>query len=144
MQVSEAMTPVTLAIGPAMTLKRAAVLMAERGVGASVVIDPDLPGPGILSERDIVRAVAEGKDLEAEPVFTHASSSPRIADASWSLEEAASTMVRAQVRHLIVTSRGEMVGMLSVRDIMRVWTDEGAECDITPSIRASALSEVVQ
>ena len=44
----------------------------------------------------------------------------------WSLEEAAVTMVRGRFRHLIVTDGGEIVGILSVRDIVRCWTDDGA------------------
>ena len=46
----------------------------------------------------------------------------------WSLEEAAGAMVRGGFRHLIVLDGGETVGILSVRDIVRCWTEDGAIC----------------
>ena len=55
MQVRDGMTRVVLTINPGHTLRAAACLMAERSVGAAVVIDPEQPGPGILTERDVLR-----------------------------------------------------------------------------------------
>ena len=51
----------------------------------------------------------------------------------WSLEEAANAMVRGGFRHLIVLDGGETVGILSVRDVVRCWTDDGAICDVPES-----------
>ena len=51
----------------------------------------------------------------------------------WSLEEAAVAMVRGGFRHLIVVEGGEIVGVISVRDIVRCWTDDGASCDVPES-----------
>ena len=66
MQVHEGMTPTILAVGPGHTLRDAARLMSERQVGAAVVIDPDGPGVGILTERDILTSVGGGQDPDRE------------------------------------------------------------------------------
>ena len=62
MQVRDGMSNVVLTVGPGHTLHEAARLMAERNVGAAVVLDPEASGPGILTERDILKSVAEGQD----------------------------------------------------------------------------------
>ena len=51
----------------------------------------------------------------------------------WSLEEAAVAMVRGGFRHLVVTEGGDIAGVLSVRDVVRCWTDDGAICDVPES-----------
>src|SRR5438552_535060 len=51
----------------------------------------------------------------------------------WSLEEAAACMVQRGFRHLIVTESGEIAGVLSMRDVVRVWTDDGSICDVPAS-----------
>jgi CBS domain-containing protein len=133
MQVREGMSPMVLTVGPGHTLREAARLMAQRGVGAAVVIDPDGMGPGILTERDILLSVAAGQDPDAELVAAHLTRDVVFAEPGWSLEEAAAAMVRGGFRHLIVVERGETVGILSVRDIVRCWTDDGAICPVPAS-----------
>jgi CBS domain-containing protein len=100
--------------------------MARRGVGAAVVIDPEQPGPGIITERDILLALAEGQDPDSEQVGDHLSENLTFAAPDWSLERAADAMVRGGFRHLVVVDGGETVGVLSMRDIVRCWTDAGA------------------
>jgi CBS domain-containing protein len=133
MQVREGMSPMVLTVGPGHTLRDAARLMAQRGVGAAVVTDPDEMGPGILTERDILLSVAAGQDPDAELVAAHLTKDVVFAEPGWSLEEAAAAMVRGGFRHLIVVERGETVGILSVRDIVRCWTDDGAICPVPAS-----------
>ena len=58
-------------VGPGHTLRQAARLMAERNVGAAIVMDPDGEGPGILTERDVLRAVAAGEDPSEVLVSSH-------------------------------------------------------------------------
>ena len=55
------------------------------------------------------------------------------ASPSWSLEQAAAAMVKGGFRHLVVVDAGETAGILSVRDIVRCWTDDGATCDVPQS-----------
>jgi CBS domain-containing protein len=104
--------------------------MAERGVGAAVVNDPDGMGPGIVTERDILISLGRGEDPDTEKVSDHLTSELVFAGPEWSLEQAAVAMVRGGFRHLIVIEGGETVGILSVRDIVRVWTDDGASCEL--------------
>jgi CBS domain-containing protein len=130
MQVSEGMTETVLTVGPGHTLRDVARLMSERGIGAAVVLDPDGHGPGIITERDILISVGAGLDPDREPVGDHLTREVVFAAPDWSLEEAAAAMVRGGFRHLIVLDRGETVGILSVRDVVRCWTDDGAICQV--------------
>src|SRR5256714_5208504 len=121
MQVRDGMSSVVLTIGPNHSLREAARLMAERNVGAAVVVDPESPGPGIVTERDILRALANGDDPNAELVRDHLTDELISASPEWSLEQAADTMVEHGFRHLLVVSGGELRGVLSMRDIVRCW-----------------------
>jgi CBS domain-containing protein len=130
MQVREGMTEVLLTVGPSHTLQEAAAAMSERNVGAAVVLDPEAPGPGLISERDILRAVGAGKDPSTELVADNLTAELTFAAPDWSLERAAATMVRGGFRHLVVVEGGELAGMLSMRDIVRCWTIDGATSDV--------------
>ncbi|MFA9272386.1 MAG: cyclic nucleotide-binding/CBS domain-containing protein [Baekduiaceae bacterium] len=135
MRVRQAMSDVVLTIGPGHTLRAASRLMAERNVGAAVVVDPDMPGHGILTERDVLRSLGAGEDPDTELVSAHLTDKLVFAEPEWSLEEAAVAMVRGGFRHLIVMDRGEAVGVVSVRDIVRCWSDDGSICDVPESAR---------
>lgn len=129
MKVRDGMTAVVLALGPAHTLRWAAVKMVEKGTGAALVIDEDSPGPRIITERDILIAIGQGKDPDVELVVDHMSDSVIAASPEWSLERAAAEMARRKIRHLVVYEGSELVGVLSMRDIVNVWTSEGATSD---------------
>ena len=129
MYVRDGMSRVVLVVGPGHTLRDAARLMAERKVGAAVVMDPEMHGPGIVTERDIAMSVGAG-----EVVSDHMASDIVYAASDWSLEEAAVTMVKRGFRHLVVMEGGELAGVLSMRDIVRVWTDDGASCDLPAAV----------
>ena len=133
MQVREGMSTVVLTVGPGHTLREAAAAMSERRVGAAVVLDPDGMGPGIITERDVLQSVAGGQDPDAEKVADHLTADLVFASPSWSLEQAAAAMVKGGFRHLVVVDAGETAGILSVRDIVRCWTDDGATCDVPQS-----------
>jgi len=130
MQVRDGMTEVVLTVGPGHTLREASRAMTDRGVGAAVVVDPDAPGPGVITERDVLRSVAAGEDPDTELVADHLTSQLTFAAPDWSLEQAAVAMVRGGFRHLVVVERGELAGMLSMRDIVRCWTSEGATSEV--------------
>lgn len=130
MQVCDGMTDMVLTVGPSHTLRGVARLMAQRQVGAAVVMDPDGNGPGIITERDILLSVGAGQDPDGETVAEHLTRDVVFAAPDWSLEEAAAAMVRGGFRHLIVCERGETVGILSVRDVVRCWTEDGAMCPV--------------
>ena len=134
MQVRDGMTKVVLTVGPGHTLREAARLMADRRVGAAVVLDPESPGPGILTERDLLDSIGQGQDPDSERVSDHLTSDIVFAAPDWSLEEAAVAMVRGGFRHLVVVEGSEMAGILSMRDIVRCWVRDGATSEL-PSDR---------
>src|SRR3712207_6027858 len=68
MQVRDAMSTVVLTVGPGHTLRQAAKQMAERKVGAAVVVDPEEPAPGIITERDVLQSIGSGQDPDTEQV----------------------------------------------------------------------------
>ena len=131
MEVRTGMSRVVLTVGPAHTLRDAARLMTEKGVGAAVVIDEESGGPGVVSERDILNSLGRGEDPDAERVGDHMTDKVISAAPDWSLERAAVEMARRHIRHLVVVDGGELVGMLSMRDIVRVWTSDGATSSTT-------------
>ena len=127
MQVGEGMSPTVLTVGPDHTLRAVARLMTRRQVGAAVVLDPEGQGPGIITERDILASLAAEQDPDRELVAEHLTKDAVYASPDWSLEEAAAATVRGGFRHLIVVERGETVGILSVRDVVRCWLDGDVE-----------------
>jgi CBS domain-containing protein len=133
MRVRDGMSTMVLTVGPNHTLRQAAAAMAQRRVGAAVVLDPEAAGLGILTERDILLSLAEGQDPDTEVVADHLTSELVFAGPDWSLEQGAAAMVRGGFRHLIVIDEGEAAGVLSVRDIVRCWTDDGASCEVPQS-----------
>jgi CBS domain-containing protein len=133
MQVRDGMSKLVLAVGPGHTLRDTARMMRERQVGAAVVMDPESAGPGIITERDILNSVGAGQSPDEELVSEHLTTDLVFAAPHWSLEEAAVAMVRGGFRHLVVVEQGDIVGILSVRDIVRLWTDDGALCEVPAS-----------
>lgn len=120
--VNEAMSTEILMIGPRHTLRYAARLMSARQVGAAVVHNPETSGIGIITERDILHAVGRGLDPDAEAVEQHLTHNVVFATPQWTLDQAAEAMTRGGFRHLIVLQDDQVVGMISVRDIVRVWS----------------------
>ena len=133
MQVQAGMSTMVLTVGPDHTLSQVASAMSERHVGAAVVVDPEQPGPGIITERDILQSLGSGQDPATEKVGAHLSTDLTFAEPGWSLEYAAEAMVRGGFRHLIVVDGGELVGVLSMRDIVRCWVQEGAVSEMPAS-----------
>lgn len=126
MHVRDAMTSTVLTIGPQHTLRHAAKQMAARRVGAAVVLDPDADGPGILTERDVLDAVARSQDPDVELAADHLTPDAVVATPDWPLADAAHAMLQGGFRHLVVCDADEVVGVLSVRDLLRVWSEAGA------------------
>jgi CBS domain-containing protein len=130
MQVRDGMSDMVLTVGPGHSLREAAKAMSERSVGAAVVIDPDQPGPGIVTERDVLDSLGAGQDPGQERVADHLSADLTFAAPDWSLERAAEAMVRGSFRHLVVVDGGNLVGVLSIRDIVRCWVSDGATSEM--------------
>ncbi|MGI8622689.1 MAG: CBS domain-containing protein [Solirubrobacteraceae bacterium] len=131
--VHDGMNPVVVTVGPDHTLRDAARRMSSRGVGAAVVMDPDQPGPGIVTERDLLRANGRDLDIDTELVRDHLTTNLVYAEVDWPLEAAAEAMVAGAFRHVIVLDGAEVVGILSMRDIVRCWTEAGIPLSVDSS-----------
>ncbi len=121
MHVRDAMSKAVLVVGPEHTIRQTAHLMSARRVGSAVVVDPDGAGVGIITERDILNAIGAGGDPDVERTAAHITWDVVYAGPGWTLQEAAAAMFRGGFRHLVVLENDEVLGIISVRDILRVW-----------------------
>ena len=106
-----------LTVAPGASLRRAAKVMTDRGVGCAVVVEKEKVA-GIVTERDILRAVADDKimdDAKVEDVMTRdvVSGAP-----GWEIVRAVKTMTDGGFRHLLVMEMDDPVGIVSLRDLM--------------------------
>ena len=124
MRVRDAMSSQVLVVGPEHTLRQAAQMMATRRIGSAIVIDPDSEGVGIMTERDVLNAIGRGLDPDVEHTSAHLTWDVVYAGPDWTLEEAAVAMSRGGFRHLVVMEESDVLGVISVRDIMRVWAQQ--------------------
>jgi CBS domain-containing protein len=129
--VRQAMSKPVLLIGPEHTLRQAAQLMMQRHVGSAVIHDPEGEGRGIMTERDMLYAIGQGCDPDVETCRDHITWDAVYAHPDWSLEEAATVMTRGGFRHLAVVEDDEVIGVLSVRDLMREWSNRRTEATAT-------------
>jgi CBS domain-containing protein len=120
--VGEVMSRTLLTAEPTTALAQAAERMSDRGVGAILVLSGDSVS-GILTERDVLRAVATG-GVEGTNVAAWMTRDPETVDVSESLGQAAAVMIHGGFRHLPVTDGGKPVGIVSIRDLMRVVVDD--------------------
>jgi len=130
MQVRDGMSKVVLTVGPSHTLREAAAKMLEKGTGAALVSDDETPVSRIVTERDILNSLGRGEDPDTELVSDHMSDGVITAAPDWSLERAAAEMSKRSIRHLVVVEDGKQIGVLSIRDIVRVWTSDGATSEV--------------
>jgi signal-transduction protein with cAMP-binding, CBS, and nucleotidyltransferase domain len=132
MEVRDGMSEVVLTVGPSHTLREAARMMVEKGTGAALVSDDEWPVPCIVTERDLLESIGRGQDPDVERVAEHMSEGVVAASPEWSLEHAAAEMSTRGIRHLVVFDQGDLVGILSIRDIVRCWTSDGATSGMKP------------
>ncbi|MGI8633503.1 MAG: CBS domain-containing protein [Solirubrobacterales bacterium] len=130
MQVGDGMSTITASVGPQHGLRAASKTMVKNNCGSAVVYDPDSPGPSLITERDILVALGRGLDIDEEIVCDHMTEAAITATPEWSLERAAAEMSKRSIRHLVVVEGGGAVGILSMRDIIRVWMTDGATSDM--------------
>ncbi|HET9438312.1 MAG TPA: CBS domain-containing protein [Gaiellaceae bacterium] len=120
--VSEHMTRSLLTVPVDATLGEAATAMASRGVGAVVVLE-GASILAILTERDVMKAVAAGRDGSA-PVSEWMTRHPDTIEPDDSTDHAASLMIHGGFRHLPVVEAETVVGIVSIRDLMKVALDD--------------------
>jgi CBS domain-containing protein len=112
-----------LTVEPTLPITEVAKRMVAKDVGAVLVFDEGALS-GILTERDVLRAVADGIDEASTLVRDRMTANPETLDADDTTEHAAVLMIHGGFRHLPVMDHGEVVGVLSIRDLMRVVLDD--------------------
>ena len=117
MKVRQVASRAVVIVGPTQTLREAARLMATHRVGSAVVQDAEHLA-GILTERDVLKAVAAGAEPESSTVQDFMTSDVVTVGPEWDLIEAAGEMARRRIRHLVVYDGGQLLGILSVRDVL--------------------------
>jgi CBS domain-containing protein len=122
MTVRELVNGNVIWIGPDGTLRQAALLMTSNEVG-SVAVEVDDAMEGILTERDILRAVAEDADLDQDRVRTWMTEYPDSFTPDMNVEEAAEWMLATGFRHLPVVDGKEVLGVISIKDVLWAITD---------------------
>ena len=122
------MTGAVVSVAPEDTLGEAAERMAEDGVGSAVVLDSGRL-IGILTERDLLRAVAGRVHTSEARVREWMTVDPMTATEATSADEAMRTMLEQGFRHLPVIEGGRTIGVVSLRELMRaaMQVDVGAE-----------------
>ncbi|MDE3175893.1 MAG: CBS domain-containing protein [Pseudomonadota bacterium] len=113
-----------LTIAPHHDLGLAAEMLHKRRVGAVVVADAAGAVLGILSERDIVRAVGlRGADALPEPVSKHMTANPTTVGEDTAVDELMHMMTEGRFRHLPVVEGGRLVGIVSIGDVVKNHVD---------------------
>jgi CBS domain-containing protein len=120
--VGDVMSTSLLTVEASLPLAEAAKLMNERSVGAVLVLEHDRVA-GIFTERDVLRAVALGHAADAD-VGAWMTHGPETIEPTDSVAHAASMMIHGGFRHLPVVDAGKPVGIVSIRDLMRVVIDD--------------------
>lgn len=111
-------------IGPHESIRSALTLLAEHNIGALVVVDAPGGLAGILSERDIVRALARSEAILAQPVSVIMTREVIIGTPQDDLVAAGTTMTSRRIRHLPIVESGRLVGIVSIGDIVKAQRDE--------------------
>jgi CBS domain-containing protein len=125
MRVSELMQPEVWQTYPEESLADAAARMRDHGVGSLVVLDGE-ELTGILTERDLLWAMADGAPPNVTSVATYMSAPPIVVSPDADVVEAGRLMVKHDVRHLPIVAVGQLLGMISARDLLvaEAWAGE--------------------
>ncbi len=118
MNVREVMADVKVRLRPEDTLRGAAVALREARTGLAIVVVE--PSGAVLTERDVLRAIAESADLDATPVRDFMTPDPIAVEPESSVDAACDLMITHGVRHLLVNEGGTLVGVLNMRDVVGV------------------------
>ncbi|HSI31145.1 MAG TPA: CBS domain-containing protein [Miltoncostaeaceae bacterium] len=131
--VGEVMADVKVRMGPQDDLRALAVALSAARTGLGIV---DIEGGGVITERDVLRAIAEGTDLDAAQVADWMTPDPVAVERATPLDDACELMIARGVRHLLVRDGAELVGVLNMRDVVGVLSG-AAELGAVPPARGS-------
>lgn len=116
--VRDVMSKEIVTVEPSATIAGAATVMGAHHVGSALVIEGSKPA-GIFTERDILRALAADFDAASHPVAQWMTRDPVTVDVETDVRDARDLMLESGFRHLPVTDGGELVGVVSIRDLSR-------------------------
>ena len=128
--VNDVMGPVKVRVTPADTLRAVAVALAEARTGLGIV---EVDGGGVITERDVLRAIAEGTDLDSATAGDHMTAAPVSVPGSMPLGDACDLMISRNVRHLLVAEGDELVGVLNMRDVVGVLSGAAPLGEVPPA-----------
>ena len=112
-------------IEPGRSLSEAARFLAERRIGALLIVDGDRPVAGIISERDIVRAVAmHGAKALDEPVSRFMTEKVVTCTGETSINDVMELMTQQKFRHIPVVESGRLSGIVSIGDVVKLRLEE--------------------
>ena len=117
--VRDVMSRGAISVGETLTLRSLAAVLAELEIGVALVQQPD-GAASVVSERDVVRALADGADPEEVWAADVASADVVIVEPNETILAAAERMTDEAVRHLAVVQHGKVVGILSERDVLPI------------------------
>ena len=116
--------PQVVTIGPEQSIRQALARLAEHNIGALVVTDETHRPVGIISERDIVRGLARDERLLDQPVRAVMTREVVIGSPQDDLRTVSHTMTERRIRHLPVVDGGQLVGIVSIGDVVKAQRDE--------------------
>jgi signal-transduction protein with cAMP-binding, CBS, and nucleotidyltransferase domain len=122
-QVRNLMKAPVVTIEPGRSVREAARLMQDMVIG-SVVVHEGGRAMGIMTERDVLRAVAEGRDVEQTSVDDLMTKNLVTGGPNWDVVVAASVMTAHRIRHLVVQEQDRVLGVLSLRDVLSTFLPE--------------------
>jgi CBS domain-containing protein len=111
-------------VGPRDTIREALQQLARHNIGALVVVDTGGGLVGIVSERDIVRALARTETIMVEPIATIMTRNVIVGTPQDELVAVGNTMTERRIRHLPVLEAGRLVGIVSIGDVVKAQRDQ--------------------
>jgi CBS domain-containing protein len=110
---------------PERTLQEVSVELMRHGIGALVVVDANDDIVGLISERDVVVAVAyHGPDALLDAVARHMTANPKAGIEDDTVGSTTETMTLERQRHLPVVNNGELTGLISIGDVVKYRLDQ--------------------
>lgn len=131
--VRDVMAQVKVRLSPDATLRALATELSAARTGLAIV---DVDDGGVISERDVLRAIAAGVDLDTAKVGEHMTPNPVSVPATMPLSEACDLMISRSVRHLLVAEGARLVGVLNMRDVVGVLSGAAALGSVPPAREA--------
>jgi CBS domain-containing protein len=131
--VGDVMADVKVRMGPDQDLRALAVALSGARTGLGIV---EVEGGGVITERDVLRAIADGTDLDAARIGDWMTPDPAAVEPGTPLSDACDLMIERGVRHLLVREGRDLVGVLNMRDVVGVLSG-AAELGSVPPARGS-------